>query len=203
MLIGFVGAVVVLNLVPGPGMMYLLAHGITGGRKAGAIAALGMATGTVVHTAAAILGLSALLTAAPFVLDGVRIFGALVLAYLAFAALCDSRALNNEPKQKPESILRTYISAVLTNLANPKVMLFYVAFMPQFIHPGEWPTSQQVALLGIVVILVGLVMDMAVGIAAGTFSTLLFKRPSVQRWLQRIAALIFGSLASRLLTQVR
>jgi threonine/homoserine/homoserine lactone efflux protein len=97
------------------------------------------------------------------------------------------------------SLKRTYLSAILTNLANPKVVLFFLAFVPQFITPGGWSTTSQILLLGTVLIAVGLVMDAGIGLAAGTFASALQKRPSIQRWLQRISAAIFSGLAVRLL----
>jgi threonine/homoserine/homoserine lactone efflux protein len=198
----FAVACVVLNLVPGPGMMFTIAHGITGGRRAGVVAAMGMASGTVVHTIAAALGLSALLRVAPAALDVVRIVGAVVLLYLAIANL---RAANQAavavPRDGRRSLRRTYVSAVLTNLANPKVVLFYLVFLPQFVTQGGWSTGVQILVLGAVLIVIGLVMDGLVGVAAGTFSSLLQRRPSVQRWLRRVAAAIFGGLAVRLLSE--
>jgi threonine/homoserine/homoserine lactone efflux protein len=195
--LGFMVACVVLNLVPGPGMMFILAHGVVGGRRAGVTAAAGMAVGTVVHTVAAAVGLSALLAAAPAALDIVRIGGAVVLLYLAISNL-RSASRTVSPTTSPSS-RRTFVSAVLTNLANPKVVLFYFAFVPQFITVGGWSTSVQILVLGAMVFAIGLVMDTAVGIAAGTFSALLLSRPSIQRWIRRGAAAVFGGLAVRLL----
>jgi threonine/homoserine/homoserine lactone efflux protein len=201
-LLAFAGACVVLNLVPGPGMMFILAHGITGGRRSGLVAAAGMASGTVIHTAAAALGLSALLRAAPMALDVVRVVGALVLVYLAIAALRSARTGAPMTAKGPKRSLRkTYISAVLTNLANPKVVLFYLAFVPQFLEPHGWPVASQITVLGSLVVLIGLVMDSGVGLAAGTFSSVLANRPAVQRGLKRASAAIFGGLAVRLLVE--
>jgi threonine/homoserine/homoserine lactone efflux protein len=199
-LLAFAGACVVLNLVPGPGMMFIIAQGVSGGRRPGLAAAAGMASGTVVHTAAAALGLSALLGAAPAALNVVRIGGAAVLIYLAVAALRSARAgVPLTAKGPKRSLRRTYVSAVLTNLANPKVVLFYVAFVPQFLDPHGWPIALQILVLGALVVLIGLVMDSGVGFAAGTFSSLLVSRPAVQRGLKRASAAIFGGLAVRLL----
>jgi threonine/homoserine/homoserine lactone efflux protein len=195
--LGFAVACVVLNLVPGPGMMFILAHGMVGGRRAGVTAAAGMATGTAVHTVAAALGLSALVNAAPAALDVVRIAGAVFLLYLAISNLRSAGRTVSPVARR--SLRRTYLSAVLTNLANPKVVLFYLAFVPQFITAGGWPTSVQILVLGAVLIVIGLVMDSAVGVAAGTFSALLLRRPAIQRWIKRAAAAIFGGLALRLL----
>lgn len=197
MTIAFAVACVLLNLVPGPGMMFIVAHGLAGGRRAGIAAALGMASGVVVHTAAAALGLSALLRAAPYALDAVRLGGAVFLLYLAFTTLrSESLLATDQPKT---SLRRTYLSAVLTNLANPKVVLFYIAFVPQFITAGGWPTASQILTLGAILIVIGLVMDCLLGTAAGVFAAMLRQRPSFQRWLRRLSAAIFGGLALRLL----
>jgi threonine/homoserine/homoserine lactone efflux protein len=199
-MLAFAGACLVLNLVPGPGMMFILAHGIAGGRRAGLVAAAGMATGTVIHTAAAALGLSALLRAAPYALDVVRLVGAVVLIYLAITALRAARTDTGKmtapvPRR---SLRRTYLAAVLTNLANPKVVLFYLAFVPQFLTVDGWPVSAQILVLGAMVVLIGVVMDCAVGVAAGTFSARFLRRPAIQRHLKRASAAIFGTLAVRL-----
>jgi threonine/homoserine/homoserine lactone efflux protein len=91
------------------------------------------------------------------------------------------------------------VTAVLTNLANPKVVLFYLAFVPQFLEPHGWPIAPQILVLGALVVLIGLVMDSGVAVAAGTFAHLLISRPAVQRGLKRASAAIFGGLAVRLL----
>ncbi|GAA1573699.1 LysE family translocator [Kribbella sancticallisti] len=202
MVLGFALACVILNVVPGPGMMFIVAHGISGGRRSGVMAAAGMASGTVVHTVLAALGLSALLRAAPFALDAVRIAGAVFLLYLAVNALRSARATAAQPNQvgARKSLRRTYLSAILTNLANPKVVLFYLAFVPQFLTPHGWAVSTQILVLGAVLIAIGLVMDGVVGLMSGTFSALLLQRPAFERWLKRISGVIFGGLALRLLT---
>ncbi|MBV9847688.1 MAG: LysE family translocator [Kutzneria sp.] len=195
--LGFVVACVVLNLVPGPGMMFILAHGIVGGRRAGVAAATGMAAGTVVHTVTAAVGLSALLAAMPTALNVVRIGGTVVLLYLAIHNLRSAR--QTVSPIAGHSLRRTFVSAVLTNLANPKVVVFYLAFVPQFITAGGWSTSVQILVLGAVLIAIGLVMDTTVGVAAGAFSALLLSRPAIQGWIKRAAAAVFGGLALRLL----
>jgi threonine/homoserine/homoserine lactone efflux protein len=199
---GFALACVILNIVPGPGMLFIVAHGISGGRGSGVVAAVGMASGAVVHTVLAALGLSALLRVAPYALDAVRIGGALFLLYLAVNAF---RSVRTAPRIAPEearkSGRRTYVSAVLTNLANPKVVLFYLAFVPQFLTPHGWAVPAQILVLGAVLIGIGLVMDCAVGLMSGTFSTLLLRRPAFERWLKRASGAIFGGLAVRLLIE--
>ncbi|MGC4938345.1 LysE family translocator [Kribbella sp. DT2] len=199
--LGFALACVVLNVVPGPGMMFIVAHGIAGGRRSGVVAATGMASGTVVHTILAAAGLSALLSAAPFALDAVRILGGVFLLYLAVAAIRSSRApAKSALLARRPSARRTYLSAVLTNLANPKVVLFYLAFLPQFLTPHGWAVPAQILVLGGVLIVVGLLMDSAIGLTSGACSELLLRRPAFERRLKQVSGLIFGGLAVRLLT---
>ena len=199
-LVAFVVACAVISLVPGPDMMFIIANGIARGRMAGVVAAVGMSTGMTVHTIAAALGLGALLQAAPVVLDGVRIVGAVFLAYLAVSALRSARDVAETAPVRfgGHTLRRTYLMATLTNLANPKVIFFYLAFFPQFVTEGGWPTPVQFLLMGAILIVVGLSVDASVGLAAGALSTLLRRRPAVQRWLSRVSAVIFGGLAVRL-----
>jgi threonine/homoserine/homoserine lactone efflux protein len=202
-LLAFVVAAFVISIVPGPDMMFVVATGIARGRAAGVLAAVGMSTGLLVHTVAAALGLGALLQAAPAVLDAVRIAGAVFLAYLAITTLRSAGdvARNAPATHGGRSPRRIYLMAVLTNLANPKVILFYVAFFPQFLTTdGGWPTPVQFLVLGATLIVVGLTVDATAGLLAGTLSDLLKRRPAIQRRLNRLSAAIFGALAVRLVT---
>lgn len=200
MLVAFVVACAVISIVPGPDMMFIIANGVARGRAAGVVAAVGMSTGMVVHTVAAALGLGALLQAAPAVLDGVRIVGAVFLCYLAISALRSARDVAETAPARfgGHSLRRTYAMATLTNLANPKVIFFYVAFFPQFVTTGGWSTPVQFLVMGAILIIVGLSVDASVGLASGALSALLRRRPGVQRWLGRVSAAIFGGLAVRL-----
>jgi threonine/homoserine/homoserine lactone efflux protein len=199
-LFAFAAACAVIALVPGPDMMFIIATGIARGRLAGLVAALGMSSGLVVHTLAAALGLGALLAAAPVVLEAVKIAGAVFLVYLAITTM---RSATDVAVRAPithggRSLRRTYFMAVLTNLANPKVIVFYLAFFPQFLTTGGWSTPVQFLVLGAVFIAVGLTVDATAGLSAGALSVTLTRRPAVQRWLNRFSAAIFGGLAVRL-----
>jgi threonine/homoserine/homoserine lactone efflux protein len=130
-------------------------------------------------------------------LDVVRIGGAAVLLFLAVSNLRSAR--QTALPTGLHSVRRTFVSAVLTNIANPKVVLFYLAFVPQFITVGGWSVSIQILVLGAVLTAIGLVMDITLGVASGTFSALLLRRPAIQRWIKRAAAAVFGGLAVRLL----
>lgn len=198
--VAFALACLVISVVPGPDMMFIMANGIARGRGAGVVAAAGMSTGLLGHTVAAALGLGALLQAAPIALEVVRIAGAIFLVYLAITTL---RSAKDVAKAAParfgeRSLRRTFVMATLVNLSNPKVVFFYIAFFPQFVTEGGWAVPVQFLVMGAILICTGFVVDASVGLASGTLSNLLLRRPGVQRWLNRVSAAIFGGLAVRL-----
>ncbi|WP_017624814.1 LysE family translocator [Nocardiopsis chromatogenes] len=208
----FALAVLLLSLAPGPDMLFIVANAAAGGRRAGLVAALGMSTGLLGHTIAAAFGLGMLISAAPQLLDAIRVAGAVFLAYLAYTTLRDSRrgrdaAPSGEAPPAPaaRSLRRVYTMATLTNLANPKVVLFYLAFFPQFLTTGggALPVTAQMLLLGGLFIVIGLLVDGAVGVAAGLLSDRLLRRGPVRRWIDRASAAIFGALAARLVLDAR
>jgi threonine/homoserine/homoserine lactone efflux protein len=201
-LLTFVGIVTLISLVPGPDMLFIIANGVSSGPRAGVVAAVGMSTGLALHTIAAAVGLSALLTAAPIAMEVVRIFGIVFLLYLAVDEFRGSlrRSLSGPNKTVPRrSLRRIYGMAVATNLGNPKIVLFYLAFLPQFTsHDAAWPVPVQLLVLGALFIVVGLAIDGSVGLASGRLSDFLIRRRDVQRWLHRASATIFAGLALRL-----
>lgn len=211
LLAAFVVACVVISIAPGPDMMYIVANAIAAGRRAGVVAAVGMATGIAVHTVLAALGLGALIQAAPAVLDGLRVVGAVFLLYLAFSAWRSSRQpYDLDPGAASDgaglrSLRRVYAMAVLTNLSNPKVIIFYLAFLPQFLTtgPGSLPATGQLLVLGVTLSVVGLSIDASIGMVAGTLSAKVLRRPGFRRWLERLSAAIFGGLAARLVIDAR
>jgi threonine/homoserine/homoserine lactone efflux protein len=166
-LLSFLSAALVVQLVPGPGMLFILASGVAGGPRAGVAAALGAASGMVVHTVAAALGLAALFAHAPAAYDVLRIAGALYLFW------------------------------------NPKVILFYLAFLPQFVAPGAGSATVQLLVLGFLSLLLGLVIDLALGTFAGRIGDWLRTRAPVRRAIERLAGTIMGALGVRLLTSGR
>jgi threonine/homoserine/homoserine lactone efflux protein len=155
--LAFAVACVVISVVPGPDMMFIMANGIARGRAAGVVAAAGMSTGIMGHTIAAALGLGALLQAAPVALEAVRIAGAVFLVYLAITTLRSAKDVATTAPEKfgGRSLRRTYMMAMLVNLSNPKVVLFYVAFLPQFVTEGGWPVPIQFLVMGAILIVIG------------------------------------------------
>jgi threonine/homoserine/homoserine lactone efflux protein len=203
-LLAFVAATALLSLVPGPDMLFVIANGVSGGKRAGVTAALGMSTGLAVHTLAAALGLSLLLSAAPEALVAVRLGGGAVLLYLAVTTWLGSRRVGDGADDiavRPRrSLRRTYAMATLTNLANPKVILFYLAFVPQFLTTGAiaWPVAVQMVVLGLVFIVVGLSVDGTAGVLSGVMSDKVLARPQLRRRMEQGSALVFAGLGARL-----
>ena len=205
MLLSFLGAVLLIQLLPGPGMLFIVANGVAGGRRAGIAAAFGAATGVVVQTAAVAVGLAALLAAAPTAYDAVRFAG---VTYLAWLAVKHWRSAGFDPAGEEgvglvprRSVYRVYVRSLLNNLANPKVIVFFVAFLPQFVVPAAGNTRLQLVILGLVFMLVGLILDVGIGLASGHVGALMRRRPLLSRVLDRVVATIFGGLAVRLALQ--
>ena len=193
----FLVAVLVLQVTPGPGMLFILANGISGGPRAGVAPAFGAASGMVVHTIAAAAGLAALFGAAPPVYDAVRLAGA---AYLLWLAIGHFRrpTLATEGSAEATPGRRVFARALLNNLANPKVVVFFVAFLPQFIVPGGAARPVQLLFLGALFLVVGLMLDVCIGLFAGRVGQALRTRTWISRLLDRLAGSILAALGLRL-----
>ncbi|MDA0563312.1 LysE family translocator [Streptomonospora sp. S1-112] len=202
-------AALVMSLIPGPDMLFITATGLATGPRAGIVAALGVSAGLAVHTTAAALGLGALLEAFPAAFTAVRVLGAVYLLYLAVGAFRDAarpaagRAGAPEAGARGRSGARVFGQALLTNLANPKVIAFYLAFFPQFIHPEQGGVLAQFFLLGLMFIAVGLAVDGTAGVLAGRLGDTVRARPAVQRWLNGISGTVYAALAVRLAADTR
>lgn len=189
----FLGAAFVLYLTPGADMMFTLASGMAGGPKAGLAAACGIATGVLVHVTAAAAGLAVLVAASPIALDVIRYAGAAYLAFLAWQAFTDRGHLARAEGRA--QIWRAFRRGFITNILNPKVGLFVLAFLPQFIDPAAGPAWHQILILGALLGLGGIITDGAYGIFAGLMAERVRKSA---RTMNTVSGLIFGGLAARL-----
>ncbi|MGL4234659.1 LysE family translocator [Tabrizicola sp.] len=195
-LLAFVPAALALNLTPGADMMFCLGQGLRVGRRAAMAANFGIATGGMIHTLLAALGLGALVAAYPTAFEVIRWLGVGYLLWLAFAALRSS-PLAGEMQVTPNPARKVFLQALIVNLLNPKVILFILAFLPQFVNPTR-PILPQFLTLGAVLCIGGLVVNGVVGHFAGSIGQRLARSASLSRWLARISATIFGALALRL-----
>ena len=191
----FLLAGIVLNLTPGADVMFATACGLSGGWRGGVAAAFGVALGSVVHVGLATVGISAAILAVPHAYDIIRWAGAIYLLWLAWAAW-------TAPPPEPDQGRRTYQAAIrkgfATNLLNPKVALFIMAFLPQFATPEIGPIWHQTLGLGLLFIVTGLVITSGYGAFAGLFGAALGK---VQGVMGKVSALVFGGLAARIILE--
>lgn len=198
----FALAALVLVLTPGPNMVYCVSRSLTQGPRAGLLSLAGVVLGFVVHLLAAAFGLTALLLAVPMAFDVIRVLGAAYLLWMAWqavrpggAAPFQARALSHDGRRK------LFAMGFMTNLLNPKVAMFYLAFFPQFLHPERGHWLAQCLLLGAIQISVSATVNALLVLFAGGVSRFLSRSPrwiSAQRWLM---GGVLGLLALRILAE--
>jgi threonine/homoserine/homoserine lactone efflux protein len=199
-LLTFAPAALALNLTPGADMMFCLGQGLRGGPRAAMAANLGIGAGCLFHLFAAGLGLSALLVPAPGLFDVIRWAGVAYLVWLAVQALRHSPGAAAGASIRPR---RAFRDAVAVNVLNPKVALFVMAFIPQFVDPGRGSVLGQFLVLGAVLIAGGLVINGLVGVFAGGIGQALARSARLERALRYASAGIFFALAARLALDTR
>jgi threonine/homoserine/homoserine lactone efflux protein len=173
LLVAYLVTVTVLMLTPGPDMLFALASGLKSGPRAGFLAAVGAASGEVVHISASAVGLAALFRTAPLLFDAVRLGGAAYLVLLGIRALRNrNQGIGGNVEQNTSSD-RTYWRGLLTNLLNPKMALFSIAFLPQFVDPRAGNIALQFLLLGACFVALEIAVDGSVGLLAGRLRHLL------------------------------
>jgi threonine/homoserine/homoserine lactone efflux protein len=202
-LLVFIGAGLLLNITPGPDVLYIVGRSIGQGRVAGLVSVLGIATGSLFHVASAALSLSALMLALPLAYDGVRYAGAAYLVWLGLRAIGSRSSPLHVQRVEPERLGRVFRQGVLTNMLNPKVALFFLAFLPQFTNPANGPVSLQVALLGLIFIGNGTIVCLAYALAASWLGEWLQTRYGVATWLNRAMGGLFIGLGVRLALESR
>lgn len=202
-LTAFFGIAVLLSLTPGPDNLFVLMQSAIWGRKAGLFVVLGLCTGLMGHTAAVALGLAALFAASPVAFTVLKLAGAAYLAYLAWQILRAPVHAEDGQRPAPMKTLALYRRGIVMNLTNPKVLLFFFAFLPQFTSPKLGPVGWQTVQLGAVFMLATLLVFGAIAFFSGAFGELLQRSVTAKRWLNRIAALVFVGLAVRLATSSR
>jgi threonine/homoserine/homoserine lactone efflux protein len=196
----FALAVVVIALTPGPDMTFFLGRALSQGRAAGLAAMAGATAGILVHTLLVALGVSALIVAAPSLFLALKVAGAVYLLWLAVQAIRHGSALALPDQPAPRtSLAATWASGLAINILNPKVALFFMTFLPQFVRPGEPDTAVQLVTLGLLFILIANAITIPMILAAGRVATLLRTRPRIARLLDWAFASIFATFAASLL----
>lgn len=199
-LTSFVIASVLLALAPGPDNIFVLTQSSVNGHKAGLFVTLGLCTGLIVHTAAVALGITALFQASYAAFTVLKIVGAIYLLYLAWQAFHASAEEIKINQFTGSSGMKFYLRGIIMNVTNPKVSIFFLAFLPQFTDPSSGSITQQIFILGAVFILVTLVVFGGIALLAGYVGTWLNASPRAQIILNRIAGTVFVVLALKLVT---
>jgi len=195
----FVGAALALLLVPGPSVLYIFARSVEQGRAAGLVSILGIHTATLVHVAAAALGLSALLASSALVFSVVKYAGAAYLIWIGLRKLfAPSHAPDTEDMPPARSRARLFREGFIVNLLNPKTALFFLAFLPQFIDPNAQLPALQILCLGLWFDFVGTLVNCGVAIAAADAAARLRHVSWLGRAARWFAATAMGALAVRL-----
>jgi threonine/homoserine/homoserine lactone efflux protein len=193
----FILAGLLLNLTPGPDVLYIVARSTSQGRGAGIVSALGIGTGCLVHILAAACGLSALMAMLPLVYRAVRYAGAVYLIYLGVRALL-SKTKPDGHGLEAASLNRIFLQGVLTNVLNPKVALFFLAFLPQFTDSARGGLVCQFLVLGFIFDFNGTLVNIAYALVASKLGDWLRTRFSVRGLLNRLTGGLFIAIGLRL-----
>ncbi len=196
--LAFLLTTLVVVATPGTGVVYTLSAALARGRRASILAATACTLGTVPHMVAAITGLAALLHASAVAFEILKYLGVAYLLYMAWATLKDKDAIVVEDDPAPRSAARTMVSGVLINVLNPKLTLFFFAFLPQFVPAGEPGSVPRMLLLSGIFMLATFVVFCIYGVLAAGVRHHVLSRPRVLAWLRRIFAGSFAALGAKL-----
>ncbi|AVO33956.1 LysE family translocator [Ottowia oryzae] len=203
--LAFFSLAIVLALAPGPDNLFVLMISAAEGRRAGFAVVAGLMVGVMGHTLAVALGLAALFAASATAFTVLKLAGAAYLLYLAWGAWRAPASLGapGEPAQRAQAWPRLVARGVVMNLTNPKVLLFFLALLPQFVKPDQGSVAGQIVALGALFIVAGSLVFGAIVLAAGALRERLARSARAQRLLNRSAAVVFAGLALRLATAQR
>lgn len=198
----FLAASVLLTLAPGPDILYLLTKSLSSGAKAGIFLAAGLVSGIAFHTFLVMVGVAAIIQQSPLAQLALKIFGAAYLLFLAFNAFKAARAGNKISIKKAgaqSSLGELYRRGVLMNVLNPKVLLFFLAFLPQFVDLSADSASLQIALLGLTFAAQAFVIFSAIALAAAKVRKMLLRKKNLGQMLAYVEAAVLAVIAISLL----
>jgi len=197
-LLTFIVAGLLLNLIPGPDVLYIVGRSLAQGRAAGIVSSLGIATGCLVHVAAATLGLSALMLALPHAYDVVRWVGAAYLVWLGVKALLAKSSPLHVATPELASLWRVFRQGAITNILNPKIAMFFLAFLPQFADASRGALAPQILFLGCLFVFNGFFICAGYALLAARLGDWLKSRWDIGTWLNRTTGVLFIGLGLRL-----
>jgi threonine/homoserine/homoserine lactone efflux protein len=195
----FVAACAVFVVTPGPDLTFYLGQTVSRGRAAGMVAVLGNSLGLLIHSTLAALGLSALLAASATAFTILKIGGAVYLLYLGIQAIRHGSALSLASGAGSAGLGRVFAKGLLINVLNPKVIVFFITFLPQFIVPGEPNAGSKLFVLGVLYIVLSIPISALIVIGAGGFAGLLQRSATARRSVDFLFAGVMGAFAAKLL----
>lgn len=197
-ILAFAGASVVLLLIPGPAVLYIVSRSVSDGREAGLAAVAGLTLGNLAHALAAAAGLSAILATSATAFSTVKYLGAAYLIYVGVRTLMRPPPVI-DPDQPGVSARRAFTQGIVVNVLNPKVALFFLSFLPQFIHPENGRPGLQALVLGLVFVGIGFFTDGTYSLVASSLRTVLLRGktlPFIQRWVAGTVFIGLGLVAA-------
>lgn len=188
-------ASLVLVVIPGPAVIYILTRSVSQGREAGLVSAVGVNLGSTVHVLAAVAGLTVLLASSTTAYTAVKWAGVVYLAWIGIRTLMSDDQAFSEPAVEPARLRRIFVQGVLVNLLNPKVAIFFLAFLPQFVDPNAPNAATETLVLGLTLVTIGLVSDSVYAMIGGSLGDLFRRRPGAARASRLTAGSVYLALA--------
>jgi threonine/homoserine/homoserine lactone efflux protein len=202
-LIAYVLIVLGFVFIPGPATLLTAARASSSGTGVGIATGAGIAAGDVIHTAMAIVGISAIVAASATLFTIIKYMGAAYLVYLGIQAILAKTPVDPAVRALPMTAGNAFRQAILAEVLNPKTALFFLAFLPQFVRPENGWVTLQLAVLGIIFVLLGLLSTVVFAISAGSLGSFLRRNPTILKWQGKVVGGIYCALGFRLALQER
>ena len=202
-LITYILIVLGFVFIPGPATILTVARATTSGTRVGIATGLGIAVGDLIHTALAVIGISAIILASAFLFSVIKYLGAAYLVYLGIRALLEKMPAATNSRTIAISAPTAFRQAILAEVLNPKTALFFLAFLPQFVNPENGSVMLQLTTLGVILVFLGLFSTVVFALTAGKVGGFLRRNPSVLRWQSKIVGSVYCALGVRLAFQER
>ena len=194
-LISFIGASIILTVMPGPDIIYVLVQSLTNGKKYGIATSLGLVSGIIIHTTLVAFGVSAVIKNSEYLFFSIKLFGALYLVYLAYATFKSDEEVIIHTKAEKKGLLKLFKQGFIMNVLNPKVSIFFLAFFPGFLYSNSQSTVVQFYVLGGLFMLQALIIFSMVSVLSGSFANYLKKHPTFNSNIKWFKIVVFIGIA--------
>ncbi|WP_306030459.1 LysE family translocator [Stappia sp. MMSF_3263] len=202
-LAAYVAIVLGFVFIPGPATLLTVARATSSGPRVGIATGAGIAAGDLVHTVMAVVGLSAIIATSAMLFSIIKYLGAAYLIYLGIRALFERPATDPAAGMRTIGVGTAFRQAILAEVLNPKTALFFLAFLPQFVKPGNGSAALQLLVLGVLFVLIGLFSTVVFALAAGRLGNFLRRNPTILKWQGKVVGGIYCALGLRLALQDR